>query len=103
MEPMASRAWLPSATRPSSQRTDTPAVADRSMPSARAPLSSRTPRSQEVVLEGGGDLGVLLGQHLLAADDERDLAAERGEHVHELHAGDPRTDDDQVLGQLGGG
>ncbi len=58
---------------------------------------------QEVVLEGRRHLGVLLRQHLLAADDEGDVAAERPEHVHELHAGDARPDDHEVRGQLGRG
>ena len=53
---------------------------------------------QQLVLEGGRHLGVLAGQHLLAADDQRDPAPKRAEHVHELHAGHPRADDDEVLG-----
>ena len=82
-------------------RPSTPPSVARRCPTARAPLSSRTPRLQEVVLERGRHLGVLLRQHLLAADDERDLRAERREHVDELHAGDAGADHDEVLGQLG--
>ena len=40
---MASRAWLPRATRPSSQRTATSSPV-RSIASARAPFNRRTPR-----------------------------------------------------------
>ena len=57
--------------------------------------------SEEVLLQHGGDLGVLLGEHLLAADDERHVAAEAREHVHELHPGDAGADHDEVLGELG--
>ena len=46
---------------------------------------------QEVVLEHRGDLRILQRQHLLAADDERDLGAEAAEHVDELDAGDARS------------
>ena len=56
--------------------------------------------THEVVLQHGGDLGVLLGQHLISADDQRHLGAERQEHVHELDARDARTDHDEVLGDL---
>ena len=38
---------------------------------------------QGVGLEGGGHLGVLQGQHLLAAHDAGDLAPERRKHVRE--------------------
>ena len=48
--------------------------------------------AQEVLLEHGCDLGILVRQHLLARHDERDLGAERREHVHELDAGHARTD-----------
>jgi hypothetical protein len=34
----------------------------------------------------------------LATDDQRHLATERLEHVHELDAGDARADDDELLG-----
>ena len=67
------------------------------------PLEQADASAQQLVLEGGGDLGVLLGQDLLAGHDERDLAAERGEHVHELDAGDARADDHEVLGPGGRG
>ena len=53
-----------------------PSSPSRSIAVARAPFSSCTPRSQEVVLEHRRDLGVLVRQHLLAADDEGDLGAE---------------------------
>ena len=75
MDPMPSRAWLPRATRPSSQRTATSSsvTLDRLGP---GPLEQADPPAQEVVLEDRRDLGVLLGQHLLAADDQGDLGAE---------------------------
>ena len=98
---MASSAWRALGARGRRRSAPTHAVVGRaSMPSARAPLSSCTPRREEVVLERRRDLGVLLRQHLLAADDQRDLAAERREHVHELDAGDARADHDEVLGEL---
>ena len=53
---------------------------------------------EEICFERGRNLGVLAGQHLLAAHDERDLATERLEHVHELDAGDAGPNDDEVLG-----
>lgn len=71
-----------------------------SMPSARSPLSRRTPLD-EGVPEHRRDLGVLLGQHLLAAHDQRDLRSERREHVHELHAGDARAHHHEVLARKG--
>jgi hypothetical protein len=37
--------------------------------------------AHEVVLEHGGDLGVLAGEHLLAADDERDLRLPSDENM----------------------
>ena len=46
------------------------------------------PTGEEVLLEHGGNLGVLGRQDLLARHDQGDLGAERGEHVHELDAGD---------------
>ena len=61
-------------------------------PIARAPFSSLHAALEEVVLEHGRDLGVLAGQHLLAAHDERHLRPERREHVDELDAGDARAD-----------
>ena len=82
--------------RPARRRscTMTPSLSgSRSMATARAPFSRRTPRSQEVVLQHGRHLGVLARQHLLAGDDERHLGAERREHVHELDAGDAGADD----------
>ena len=47
--------------------------------------------AEQLVLEGGRHLGVLLREHLLAGHDQRDLAPERAEHVDELHAGDARS------------
>ena len=64
-------------------------------------LQQRDAATEEVLLEGGGHLGVLAGQHLLAAHEQRHLGAERREHVDELDAGHARADDDQVLGQSG--
>jgi hypothetical protein len=96
---MHSRAWLPRATRPSSQRTahgdavvgDVDGLGPGALEQLDAP-------PEEVVLQHGGDLRVLLGQDLLAADDEGHAAPEGGEHVDELDAGDARADDDEVLG-----
>ena len=53
----------------------------------------------EVGLEDGRHLGIFLGKNLLAADDERDLTTQRREQVHELHTGDARPDDHDVVGQ----
>ncbi len=72
-----------------------------------APFQARGPGAleqldapgQEVLLEGGRHLRVLLRQDLLAADDERDLGAHRGEEVDELDAGHAGADDRDVLGQ----
>jgi hypothetical protein len=55
------------------------------------------PALQEVLLEHGCHFGILAGEDLLSADDERDLGTERREHVHELHTGDARTDDAHAL------
>ncbi len=95
---MASRAWVPVATRPSSHRTVHLVVdVDADGPGTLVEPDAAT---EEVVLERGGHLGILLRQHLLAAHDEGHLAAERREHVDELHTGDAGPDHDQVLGQL---
>ena len=67
---------------------------------ARAPLSRRDAAGEEVLLEHGGDLGILGRQHLLARHDERDVGAERREHVHELDAGDARADDRDAAREL---
>ena len=55
---MASRAWLPLATRPSSQRTDT-AVTVRSIAFGPGPFEQPDAPAQQLVLQGGGHLGVL--------------------------------------------
>jgi hypothetical protein len=65
------------------------------------PLVEAHPPPQELVLQGGGDLGVLGGQHLLPGDDQGDLAAERREHVDELDAGHAGADHHEVRRQLG--
>ena len=57
--------------------------------------------AEQLVLERGGNLGILLGQHLLAAHDQAHVGAHRAEHVHELDAGHARSDDDEMLRQLG--
>ena len=87
----------PAAARPSSQRTDDPVVGavDADGPGA---LEQADAPAEELVLERGRHLRVLLGEHLLAGHDQRDLAAERAEHVDELHAGHARADHDEVLG-----
>ena len=94
---MARRAWLPGAVRPSSQRTATPS-STRSMPTARAPLSRRTPRRSSSSSRAAATSESFCGQHLLAGHDQGDLAPERAEHVDELHAGDPGADHHEVLG-----
>ena len=94
---MASSAWRPwPAAR---RRSTTTPSSPRSMRCARAPLNKRR-RGEEVVFERRGHLGILRRQHLLAADDQRHLAAERREHVDELDAGDARADHDEVFGDL---
>ena len=62
------------------------------------PLQQPDAAAQQVVLEGRRHLGILGGQHLLAADDEGDPGPEGAEHVDELHAGHPRSDHHQVGG-----
>ena len=100
-DPIASTACDERTTRPSSQRTTTRVglvvALDRRRP---RPLEQAHATGEEVVLEHGGDLGVLARQHLLARHDERDLGAERGEHVHELDAGDTRADDRDAAREL---
>ena len=61
-------------------------------------LEQLHPAPEQLVLEGGRHLGVLLGEDLLARDDQRHRAAERREHVDELDAGDAGADHDEVLG-----
>ena len=68
------------------------------------PLEQVHAPAQEVRLERGRHLGILLGQHLLAADDQGHVSTEGGEHVHELDAGDARADHHDMGGDvLGGG
>ena len=86
--------------RPSSQSTNTLSPS-RPTAMARRALQELHAAPEELVLEHGRDLRVLVGQHLLAGHDERDLRAERAEHVGELDAGDARSDHDEVLGDLG--
>ena len=52
------------------------------------------------VLEHGGGVGVLAGQHPVARGDQRDLDAEREVGAGELGAGDARADDDQLRRRL---
>ena len=61
------------------------------------------PTSGEHVLEDAGGVGVLAGQHAVAARDERDPAAECEVGAGELRARHARAHDDQVLRQLGRG
>jgi hypothetical protein len=61
MEPRASRAWDPMATRPSSQATATP-FSVRSIISALAPLNSRTPRRSNSSSRAAATSGSLLGR-----------------------------------------
>ena len=53
---------------------------------------------QEVLLERGGNLRILLRQHLLATHHQGDLGAHRLEHVHELHTGHTGPHHDHMLG-----
>src|ERR687891_1314525 len=61
IDPMASSAWLPVATRPSLQWTATPPSPVRSMPSARAPFSSCTPRRSSSSSRAAATSGSLPG------------------------------------------
>ena len=98
-EPMASTACV--------ERTDAAVVAahdhvavlvalDRLGPSALQQLDAAP---QEVVLEHRRDLGVLAGSTCWRLTTSVTLAAERGEHVDELHAGDAGADDGDALGE----
>ena len=53
----------------------------------------------EALCETGGDLGVLVSQHPVAAMHHRDLRPESREDVTELGGDEAATDDDQVFGQ----
>ena len=93
---MASRAWLPGADAAVVAAHDDAVVGavDRDGPRA---LEEVDPPAEELVLQRRRDLRVLLGEHLVAGDDQGHLAAQRREHVDELHAGHARPDDDEVL------
>ena len=54
----------------------------------------------EDVLQHGGGVRVLAGQHPVAGGDEGDLGAERLVGAGELGAGDAGADHDQLLGEL---
>ena len=56
----------------------------------------------EGLLQHRSCFGVFVGQHLLTTDDQRDLGAQRGEHVHELDTGHPGAHHHKVFGQLCG-
>ena len=64
------------------------------------PLEQAHTAGEEVRLEHGGDFRILVRQHLLAGNDQRHLGTERGEHVHELDAGDTRADDGDAAREL---
>ena len=70
---------------------------DRRRPGA---LQQAYATAEEVLLEDGRDLGILAGEHLLAAHDERHRGSERREHVDELDARHARADDGHALGEL---
>ena len=74
MEPTASRACEPATIRPSSQRTVDPGAGalDADGPGALQQVHAPT---GEVGFEHRRHLGVLVGEDLLAAHDERDLGA----------------------------
>ena len=64
------------------------------------PLEQAHAAGEEVRLEHGCDLRVLLRQHLLTRHDERHVGTERGEHVHELDAGHAGSDDRHAAWEL---
>ncbi len=98
-EPRASRQCEPSTVRPSVSVTVT-ASPCRSTDCIRDFDSTVMPRRVKTLLEHLGGVGVLAGQHPVAAGDQRDVDAERVVGAGELGAGDARPDDDQVGGRL---
>ena len=92
--------WEPSTVRPSVSVTVTvpPSRVDRGHPGLRQQVH---PAPDEHVLEHGRGVGVLAGQHPVAARDQGDPAAEREVGTGELRTRDARADHDQVVGQIG--
>ena len=76
IEPTAIRQWLPSTVRPSESVATTP-FSVRTTDSARDFESTVMPLRLKTFSITRGGVGVLAGQHLVAAGDERDLRAER--------------------------
>ena len=74
IEPMASRAWLPWATRPSSQQHQHAVVGRGRCRSARAPLSRRTPRRSNSSSRAAATSASLLGSTCWRLTIRRDLA-----------------------------
>ena len=62
-------------------------------------LQQLHPALQEIFFEHCGHFGILTRKHLLAAHHQGDVGAERREHVHELHAGDTRAHDGDLVGE----
>ena len=59
------------------------------------------PLALQGLLQGFGDIGVLVGEDLLLALDDGHAAAEPAEHLSELHADVAAAEDEQVLRHLG--
>ena len=90
---------MPATARPSVSTTTHPvAVAGAPRPPASL-LDHRAPALEDLSMHLGG-VGVLAGQHPIAAGDQRDLRAQRAVRGGELRPGDPRADDDQMARQL---
>ena len=99
-EPTVISACEPVTVRPSASVTTTPSPSRRT-DSARACGEDLHTALGEDVLQHGGGVGVLAGEHPVAAGHERDPGAHLDVGRHELRPGDAGPDDDQVLGQLG--
>ena len=93
---MASRAWLPGAARPSSQRTTTPSSAP-SIATARAPLRRCTPRLRSSSSSAAATSGSFWGSTWWRDTISVTWLPNEREHVDELHAGHARPDHDEVL------
>ena len=87
-------------SRPAVVAPDGDAVALVVDPHGTGALEQLDAAAQELVLERGGHLRVLLGEDLLAGHDQGHGAAQRREHVHELDPGHARPDHDEVLGPV---
>ena len=97
--PTVISACEPSTVRPSVSSTTTP-FSVRVTLAARPRSAIRPPRDGEDLLDDGGGVGVLAGQHLVAGGDEGDRHAGLEVAGGELGAGHAGADDDEVLGHL---